>query len=68
LIEDQIRRFLNFEKRYPAEILLSPLRFLAKGGSVTHYRIPQFSIAIPILFDRKTYEAGQFEVLVRGSI
>lgn len=65
LIKDQIRRFVDHEGRYPEEILLSPLRYLAKGNA-THWLIPQFGLSIPLLFERSTSELFNFEILVRG--
>lgn len=66
LIEEQIQKFVSIEGRYPGEILLSPLRFLAKGGQLTHYVVHHFNIDIPIHFDRQAYEIYNYEVCVRG--
>lgn len=66
LINDQIQKFVSIEGRYPSEILLSPLRFLAKGAQLTHYILPHFNLFIPIHFDRHAYEIYNYEVCVRG--
>jgi hypothetical protein len=66
LIKDQVRKFVDFEKRYPDEILLSPFRYFTKGAGITHYLIPQFGLSIPLIFERAAYEAFNFEILVRG--
>ena len=66
LIKDQVRKFVDHEKQYPDEILLSPFRYFTKGAGITHYLVPQFGITIPLIFERAAYEAFNFEILVRG--